>query len=268
MKTWLAWFGVSLVAAAGAWAADVNRPPEYETFLIVPLRIHVLTSKELPQADCTITDHELARAVAEIQRIWDRAGIHFGVESIIHEPPAQVGRFRAMAVAEIGQPQNHGYYSLLFPPGSRVFDGLHVYYFRELSGMNSIYLAGADATLAVQEPQLRPVGGGSEVPAGRVAARGLGCALGLSLRPDDLGLLSASTTGCGLDEREVERARRVALTVPGALTVPAARDAAVAAEAKGKIPEARRLWTWLSEVPGPPAAEARKRLASLVNDRP
>ena len=71
-----------------------------EQFVIIPLRVHVLTSTDIDQADCKMTEAEAARVVGNINAIWHKAGIHFGVESILREPVVQRERF--LIVADLG----------------------------------------------------------------------------------------------------------------------------------------------------------------------
>jgi len=259
---------LSLVAAMTASAGDVTEPPAYDKFLVIPLRFHILTSKDLPMADCTLTDADATRAVAEINRIWEKAGIRFGLDAIVREPAAQVGRFQEIVRVTNGQFADADPFAILLPMGTRAFDGLNVTLFRELP-MNGTYIAAADAPIVQQDPQLRPVAGGSEVPVGRVAARGLGQALGLESRQaDEVGLLSPGTNGVALGEDEVARARSFARAIPGTLDIPAANKAAEVAVARGDHAAARRIYTWLSEIPGPGAAAARKKLAALPSSGP
>ena len=53
------------------------------------------------------------------------------------------------------------------------------------------------------------------------------------------------TTGCALDSGEIDRARRVAKTIKGVLTVADAQTAADAAEAAGRAEQAKLLRSWL-----------------------
>jgi hypothetical protein len=253
---------MATLAATVAGAADVVKVPAFDEFIVVPLRVHVLTSKGLGLANCTIKDAEVAKAAAGINAIWAKAGVSFGLESIVREPAAQVERFRALVELNGGEFPNADVYAYLLPTSSRVFDGLHVYLFHELP-FNGAYINAADAAILIEKPDLRKVKGGGDDPVARVAAQGLGRALGLPGREDEVGLLSSGTNGLGLNETEVARARSVARTIPGALKVSDAAKAAEAATKKGDIATARRLWTWLSAVPGAGAAEAKKRLAAL-----
>jgi hypothetical protein len=213
-------------------------------------------------ANCTIADAEVNKATATINAIWSKAGIHFALESIIREEAVQVDRFKAVLGLNQGQLPNADPFGYLLPASSRTFDGLHVYLFHKLP-FNGTYLPAADAAILVEEPQLKQVEGGSEEPMARVAAQGLGRALSLPGRKDEIGLLSSGTNGVALSETEVGRARQVARTIPGAMPVKALFTAAQAASISGDVAAARRRWTWLSEIPGDGAAEARRRLDTL-----
>ena len=230
-------------------AADVTKVPAYDLFVVIPLRVHVLTSKTLDLFDGQTGDDEVIKAVPKINAIWSKAGISFGLESIVREPAAQLDRFQTLVQLNNGQFEGVDVFAYLLTTPSRVFDGLHVYLFHDLP-INGAYLIGADATIVKEKPELKQVKGGSDNPLARVAARGLGQALGLAVREDQVGLLSPGTNGVGLSESEVGRARQVAKTIPGALEVDDAAKEAEAASKKGEVDQARRLWTWLAEVLG------------------
>ncbi len=245
-----------------SFAADVTKVPPYDQFLVIPLRVHVLTSKDLDLADGRITDAEVAKVIPKINAIWSKAGISFGLESIVREPAAQVERFKALVEVNDGQLPDVDAFAWLIPASSRAFEGLHVYIFRDLP-LNGAYIVGADAAIVKEKPELEDVKGGSKDPLARVAARGLGQALGMNPRQDQIGLLSAGTNGIALNEAEINRARQVAKVVPVAFEVADAAKAADAASKKGDVARARQLWTWLSEVPGTGSAEAKKKLLAL-----
>ncbi len=98
--------GITLFAAllvCDARATDVTKVPAYDQFIVVPLRVHVLTSKELDLTDGRIADDEVEKAVLKINAIWSKAGIYFGLESIVREPAAQIDRFQTLD-ASVGAP--------------------------------------------------------------------------------------------------------------------------------------------------------------------
>jgi len=57
--------------------------------------------------------------------------------------------------------------------------------------------------------------------------------------------------------------RARAPNIPGCVRVPALREAAGAAEARGDLEKARRLLGWLAQIPGEHAEEARRQLERI-----
>ncbi len=225
---------------------DVTEPPAAETFWVVPLRVHVLGAPDLPELDCALTDDDVRRIVGKANRVWQPAGVHFGLESIVREPAERLDQF-AEARGEAGPGRTPlGLYRIVLPEASREFDGLHVYYLHKFS-VNGVYLG--DGVAIVQETAaLRPVEGGIDEPLPRVTAHELGHALGLPHRQDRTNLLASGTTGTLLNAAEVERVRSRIATVAGARSVPDLRRAVE--DADDDPDRARRLRDWLAEIPG------------------
>src|SRR4051794_20920799 len=80
------------MVASGATAApttlpspDVTTTPSYEQFILIPLRVHVLSAEGLPDVDCKLTDADVRRVVDKANGIWRVAGVTFGLESVLHE---------------------------------------------------------------------------------------------------------------------------------------------------------------------------------------
>lgn len=252
-------------------AADVTKVPPFDQFVVIPLRVHVVVSPGFAMTNTQITDAEVAKSLPAINAIWGKAGINFGLDSIVREPAGQVERFQLFVKLNNGEFANFDPFAMLLPQTpSRAFDGLHLYILHELP-VNGFYIPAADAAVTLEKPGLRPVKGGSNDPMARVAARFLGEAIGLPPgREDEVGLASGGTNGVGLSEPEIARVRQFARTIPGAS---GANDLAKQAEAAAKakdIDKARRLYTWLTAAPatGPGAAEAKKQLASLPSAKP
>src|SRR4051795_12444924 len=65
---------------------DVTTPPAYDQFIIVPLRVHILSADGLPDVDCKLTDADVRRIVEKANRIWGVGGVSFGLETVVHEP--------------------------------------------------------------------------------------------------------------------------------------------------------------------------------------
>jgi hypothetical protein len=245
---------VGLVASICRIAGAQDVPAEQ--FVIIPLRVHVLTDPNIDMANCKMTEADVKRVVSNVNAIWHKAGIHFGVESVLREPAAQQERFRLTAElggGQVGAPDLW----MLMPRASRVFDGLHVYYFHELP-FNSAYM-GDDVVFAHEQAQVSQIPGGSQDPVARVTAHALGNLLGLPNTNQPRNLMGNGTSGIALAGSQAEAARKVGRTIAGATTVAGLRKAVKAAETKGDAATARRLRSWLAEVPGAGAANAGRR---------
>jgi hypothetical protein len=229
----------------GAKPYDVLTPPALEQFLVVPLRVHVLTSEVLREVNCHLTDEDIARVVGKVNGVWNKAGIHFGLESIAREPAARVELFRLLLEESEGRPPL-GAYRLLAPRDSSRFEGMQVYYIHEFA-VNGVYL-GDGVAFVKETAELRPVEGGIDEALPRVTAHEIAHALGLAHRQDETNLLASGTTGTILNTEEVKRARESALGLEAAHRAAELEGLIQDAEKNESRNEARRLRAWLDEV--------------------
>jgi hypothetical protein len=253
-------FATSLLLAVGIATAGTDpqgpregaRQPAKDVVLILPLRAHVPTSRELELADCKLRDADVTRIVAKLNTIWSKAGIYFGLESIVREPAVQTERFRQVVERKNRKLGVVDYLTLL-PRPSRGFDGFQVFFFHELP-MNGTSLVD-DIVIVTEQAELNPVKGGIDEPIPRVLGFTIGTVLGLEpRRMPETSLLAVGTTGIDLDAGDVDQARRVASTVAGVMTVDDVQKAAAAAQAAGKSDRAKLLRSWLTDL-----ADAKKR---------
>jgi hypothetical protein len=235
--------GIALLGDGPALSCEVAQPIASDRFLIVPIRAHVLTTPDLELANCKLKDADVKRTIGKLNSIWGKAGIHFGLESIVREPASQQTRFRLLAELNGGELEGSDFL-LLLPKQSRAFDGLHAYFFHELP-FNGAYL-GDDCAVVQEGAQLKAVDGGSDEPMARVLGFAVGRALTLKPRREpETNLMALGTTGVAIDDDDAERARRVAKTIKGVLTF---AEASKLAEAAGDSDSAKRIRSWLAEI--------------------
>ncbi|MBV8266228.1 MAG: hypothetical protein JO252_07880 [Planctomycetaceae bacterium] len=80
---------LAAVRAAEGPSPDVTEPPAFGEFLVVPPRDHVLTTPDLPEADCHLSNADLARILGKVNAIWNKARTHRGLGLLIHELAAR-----------------------------------------------------------------------------------------------------------------------------------------------------------------------------------
>lgn len=245
--------GIASLAAPRALAdgpsPDVTAPPAYGEFLVVPLRVHILSAEGCEDLDCKgLKDEDIRRIVGKVNRIWNVAGIHFGLESIVREPAARVDRYKGLKEKAENGRVDLGEFRQFRPMESRDFPGFHVYYIHKFS-VNGVYL-GNRVAFVQETAKLRPVPGGIDEPLPRVTAHELGHGLSLPHRQDRTNLLASGTTGTKLNKAEVEQTRNAAKALKATRTVADLEKDAAEAEKSGDSARAARLRGWLSEIPG------------------
>jgi hypothetical protein len=214
---WIVLFAIVVIHRAHAEpTTEVLITPPRNTFLILPLHVHVLSCPNQEDLDCKLTDEDVRRIIAKVNDVWHKAGVHFRLEPILHETAEHVKEFAENAPAQAGKSSLNEYRQLA-PAESGSLPGLHVYYIHQFS-VNGVFL-GDRMCFVKETATLRPVDGGIDEPIPRVTSHELGHALGLPHRQDVKNLMASGNNGTKLNVAEVEIARTKARKIEGVLTV-------------------------------------------------
>src|SRR5579862_2658017 len=136
---------------------EATRMFAFEDFLIVPVRVHRLQSKEAGALDCHLKAEDIRRVFSKANRIWNKAGLALAIESIKTETalyPADFDETRLEDFRGTRPADTH-------PPGM-----VHLYYVHELP-TNGVFM-GRDAIFVKETASLRRVRGGVDEPLPRV----------------------------------------------------------------------------------------------------
>jgi hypothetical protein len=176
----------------------------FEDYLLVPLRVHLLSAQAAPEIGTTLTKEDVARILEKINRVWSQAGVHFFLESLVEEEAANQDAY-AHRETQNGVEDN---WILQLRPKRSMSDGLfHIYYVKHMRN-NGIYFP--EAIFVKDTASLRAVEGGIDEPLPRVTSHELGHALALAHRQSNTNLMASGTTGTSLNAAEITRARAAA----------------------------------------------------------
>ena len=103
LRCWIAAMGCAawLMTAGSTMAQEATNGFALADFLLLPLRIHVLTATNEPAVHSTLTSNDVVRILSKVNRIWAQAGITFPLESLRYE--AAVGPTNYLERAEANE---------------------------------------------------------------------------------------------------------------------------------------------------------------------
>jgi hypothetical protein len=216
-------------------------------FLLVPVRVHLLSSADTPALHTTLTAGDLERIFQKVNRVWAPAGIQFFMKPSVCEPAAMV--------AENQEPDPTkrvpaGLEAMLrhMPPATRDAEAFNVYYIKSFD-VNGVYFRDPEAIFVKDTASLRKVEGGIDEPLPRVTSHELGHAFTLVHRQDTFNLMASGTTGTSLSEAEIRQARENAAKRPWILPAAVWKEKAEAMEKEGKAAEAMVIYQRLAALP-------------------
>jgi len=175
---------------------EATRSFAYGDFLIVPVRVHRLHSKDADALDCRLKEDDVRRVFAKANRIWNKAGLALAIESIQAETAVRPDDFDESRLEDFRGTRPADTH----PPGM-----IHVYYVHLLP-TNGVFM-GRDAIFVKDTASLAPVRGGVDEPLPRVSSHEIGHAMGLPHRQNTINLMASGTTGWSINDGEIETVR-------------------------------------------------------------
>ncbi len=212
----------------------------FDEYLVAGVRVHLLAAKDSPDIQTTLTERDIDRIVEKVNRVWAQAGIHFYVESLVHE--------EATRQETNARPRNVTRSDLLElrPEASKAASMFHLYYLKNMP-VNGIYFP--DAIFVKDTASLQRVEGGIDEPLPRVTSHELGHAFGLPHRQDRTNLMASGTTGTWLNETEIHEARETARAMSGVEPASSLLNKAEALLRANNKSDAANLFSRLATIP-------------------
>jgi len=232
---------------------------DFQYYLLAPLKVHLLTAKNLPLIQTSLTQTDFDRILAKINLIWAQAGLHFYIQSIGQEEVNEPEKW-----ANHGPPPEGINLLQLRPLGSLATNAFHIYYLKKMS-VNGIYFP--EGIFVKDTAALRDVEGGIDEPLPRVSSHELGHALGLSHRQNTTNLMASGTTGTWLNGEEINQARNAARKLDWILPAPELIKTANTLFQRGKFSEAKTFYLRAAMLPlkADEVEVAKKRLAEITH---
>jgi hypothetical protein len=258
--------GLALLAALFIIPTQGEEPEKrkdftFEEFLLAPIRVHLLSAKDVPDWETTLSTNDLDRILTKINRVWGQAGIQFYIESLVREEAAHQD-----LVSELKSQKDLRWLLRLRPEPLKSERRFDLYYIKRMP-VNGIYFR--EAIFVKDTAALRSVEGGIDEPLPRVSSHELGHALSLPHRQAVTNLMASGTTGTNLNQQEILQSRESAKRFAWIKSGPALLKRADELFETDKAQEAATLYEALGKLPveSPLLERARKRAAEFHQGR-
>jgi len=213
----------------------------FNDYLLSPVRVHLLSAKDSPAIQTTLTAKDITRILGKMNSIWAQAGLHFYLESLVREE-ANVQEVSS----QTGESAERRGLLGLRPSQSKATNTFHIYYLKQMS-VNGIYFP--EAIFVKDTASLRKVEGGIDEPLPRVSSHELGHAFTLPHRQDTTNLMASGTTGTWLNGEEIRQVRAAAQRLDWIEPASALMEKANALFREKKVPEAATVYSRLATIP-------------------
>src|SRR4051812_2766270 len=85
LPQWIALAGIRLSFLLPLCAQAATNEFPFNDYLLVPVRVHLLSAKNSPAIHTTLTEKDITRILGKVNGVWAQAGLHFYLESLVRE---------------------------------------------------------------------------------------------------------------------------------------------------------------------------------------
>jgi len=142
---WIALVGSGLVFLLPTCGHAATNEFAFNEYLLAPVRVHLLSAKNLPTIQTTLAEKDIARILGKLNGVWAQAGLHFYLESLVREEAIGQETFAQRATQGVGS----GLLELR-PDASKATRMFHLYYIKDMPNTPALGLMKRKSTRLVK----------------------------------------------------------------------------------------------------------------------